>query len=443
MAVELGVSPSYLNHLERNQRPVTAQMLLRLARTYDIDMRDFVSGAGEEAAGNLSEIFADPLTRDIGIPRHEAVEIAENYPSLVEAITRLYRALGDYRRGPDLLQQMDDAASARSAPLDWLRDYINQRHNHVSEIEEAAEILVADFADDPIDLDRQLRQRLLDMHGVSVRIAPGEAIGGAVRHYDLHRRRLLLSERLPAPSRLFALSYQIAMFELGETIAGLVQRAAPPDEETAKLLRVALTNYAAAALTMPYERFRTAAEKCGYDFALLETRFGASFEQIAHRLTTLGRTGARGIPFFMLKVDMAGNISKRFSGEAFPFARFGGTCPRWNIHEAFQHPGRTITQIVETPDGKRYFTSSRTVLREASPEARSLSAIGLGCEVKYIDRLGAAARTLPESSPTAIGPTCSLCERVACPDRALPPLTRSLQIEVFQKTAAPYPFRRA
>jgi XRE family transcriptional regulator, fatty acid utilization regulator len=441
MAEELGVSPSYLNHLERNQRPLTAQMLLRLANTYDIDVRDFVSGSGEEAVSSLNEMLADPLVRDIGIPRHEMLEVAESYPGMVEAITRFYRAVADFRRQPGLLQQMDEAGPVGSVPLDWLRDHINRRRNHIPELDEAAEALAAGLGDDPADLYRDLRERL-QKEGVTVRIVPEEILAGAVRHYDFHRRRLMLSERLPASSRLFALGYQLLLFEFGSLLSDLIARAAPPDEETRKLLKVALANYAASAVVMPYGRFLETAERSGYDLHLLEARFGASFEQVAHRLTTLGRPNARGVPFFMLKVDVAGNISKRFSGEAFPFARLGGTCPRWNIHEAFQHPGKIVTQIVETTDGRRYFTLSRTTLREASPEARSMAAIGLGCELKHASRLLAAEGLDPESSATAIGPTCTLCERVACPDRALPPVTRSLEIEPHRKTAAPYPFRR-
>lgn len=442
MAEELGVSPSYLNHLERNQRPLTAQMLLRLANTYDIDVRSFVSGGGEEAMSSLSEILADPLVGDIGIQRHEMLEVAENYPAIVEAMTRFYRAVADFRKQPDLLTQMDEATPVRSAPLDWLRDHINQRRNHIPEVDEAAEAFSSHLAEDPADIYQALRSRL-SREGVSVVVVPQDLLAGAVRHYDFHRRRLMLSERLPAPSRLFALAYQASLFEFDRLLADLIARAAPPDEETRKLLKVALANYSAAAILMPYSRFLETAERCGYDLPLLESRFGASFEQVAHRLTTLGRQGAKGVPFFMLKVDLAGNISKRFSGEAFPFARFGGTCPRWNIHEAFQHPGKIVTQIVETPDGKRYFTLARTAFREAVPDARSLAAIGLGCELKHAPRLCAAGGLGPENAATAIGPTCTLCERIACPDRALPPVTRSLEIEPQRKTAAPYPFRRA
>lgn len=444
MAEELGVSPSYLNHLERNQRPLTAQMLLRLANTYDIDMRDFVAGSGTAGANSLTEIFADGLVRDIGIRRDELIDVAENYPNVAEAIGRFYRALSDFRKVPDLLQQIGGTATVASQPLDWLRDHIQERRNHFPEIDAAAEEIATSLGDDPADLYVDLRRRLQEGHNISVRIVPEKTFTGALRHYDFHRRRLMLSDRMPMPSRLFALAYQLGLVALDPLLAATIERAAPPNDETRALLKVALANYAAAALVMPYDRFRRAAEDSRYDLPLLQAAFGVSYEQLCHRLTTLGRTGERGVPLFMLKVDPAGNISKRFASDTFPFARFGGACPRWNIHEAFRTPGEIVTQIVETPDGERYFTLSRTSARHGNARALSPVAIGLGCELKYAQRLiHADSYNLERAVPTGIGPTCHLCERIACPDRALPPITRALDMNQYQRSASPYPFRRA
>lgn len=442
MAEELGISPSYLNHLERNQRPLTAQMLLRLANTYDIDIRDFVSGAGDAAVGNLHEVFADALVRDIGTPRQEILEVAENYPGVAEAITRLYRALADFRSMPDALDRIEQTGVAISSPLEWLREYIQQRRNHLPEIDAACEAIALTLPSDPVGLYGALEALLGKRHSISVRLMPERTLAGVLRHYDFHRRRLMLSERLRFPSRLFALAYHYCLIELDPLVSEMLESAAPPDTQTRDLLKVALVNYAAAALLMPYDRFRLSAEESRYDLPLLEARFGASFEQIAHRLTSLGRSGARGIPFFMLKVDSAGIISKRFAGDSFPFARFGGACPRWNIHQAFGTPGEIVTQIVETPDGQRYFTISRAMPRDAKPDSESLVAIGLGCEVKHAARIvHADSYELDRAQVTGIGPTCHICERIACPDRSLPPVTRSLDMHPYQRTQSPYPFR--
>lgn len=435
MAEELGVSPSYLNHLERNQRPLTAQMLLRLANTYDIDMRDFVAGANEAAASDLHEIFADGLVRDIGIPRHEILEVAENYPSVAEAVTRLYRALSDLRRMPDRIEQLGVAATTAS-PLDWLREYLDQKRNHLAEIDSEAEALSHDLGAGPDALRAGMLGRLDERYGIAVRVMPEDALPGSLRHYDFHRRRLMLSERLPAESRMFGIAYQIALHAMAKTITQAVERASPPDGEAAALAKLAFANYAAAAILMPYARFAETATATRHDLDLLSARFAVSYEQAAHRLTTLGRQGARGIPFFLLKLDAAGNVSKRFAGEAMPIARFGGGCPRWGVQRAFRLPGETIAALVEAPDEQCYVTFARALPRTAAP---GLVTIVLGCEAKhgaairYADGLGA--------TPVAIGPACHLCERPDCPERALPPVMRALDLNQYQRPIAPYPFR--
>jgi len=435
MAEELGVSPSYLNHLERNQRPLTAQMLLRLANTYDIDMRDFVAGANEAAASDLHEIFADGLVRDIGIPRHEVMEVAENYPSVAEAVTRLYRALSDLRRMPDRIEQLG-TASPTASPLDWLREYLDQKRNHLPEIDAEAEMLSQELGAGPDALREAMLRRLDEPYGIAVRVMPEDVLSGSLRHYDFHRRRLMLSERLPAESRLFAIAYQLALHAMGKTIAQAVERATPPDGEAAGLAKIAFANYAAAAILMPYLRFAETAATTRHDIDLLVARFGVSYEQVAHRLTTLGRQGARGVPFFLLKLDAAGNVSKRFAGEAMPIARFGGGCPRWGVQRAFRLPGETIAALVEAPDEQRYVSFARALPRTAAP---GLVTIVLGCEAKhgpairYADGLGAM--------PIPIGPACHLCERPDCPERALPPVMRALDLNQYQRPIAPYPFR--
>ena len=439
MAEELGVSPSYLNHLERNQRPLTAQMLLRLANTYDIDVREFVAGAGDAAGKALGEIFADPLVRDIGIPRHEVIEVAENYPGVSEAVGRFYRALVDFRRMPDMIEEIGSTRVA-SSPLEWMRGFTEGQANHFAAIDAAAEAIAAGLGDRPPQLQVDLAARLSTKHGIRVMDVPERLLADALRHYDFHRRRLMIAERLPAEARLFALAYQLCAVELAGLLRETAEKAGAPDEESRQLLLVMLTNYAAAALVMPYERFHNAAEESRYDLDLLEARFGVSFEQLAHRLTSLNRPQARGVPFFMLKIDVAGTISKRFTGEDFPFARFGGACPRWDIHATFRRPEEIVVQVIETPDEKRFFTLCKALPKSRDRNARSQSAIGLGCELKHAERLIHADAA--KAAPTTVGPACHVCEREACPDRALPPVTRSLEMSQHVRTASVYPFRR-
>lgn len=444
MAEELGVSPSYLNHLERNQRPLTAQMLLRLANTYDIDVRDFVAGSAEGSASELGEILSDALVRDIGIARDEVLEVAENYPGVSEAIARFYRALSDLRRLPGEAEARGPGTPAPlHAPVDWLRETVARAGNHFAELDAAAEALAGELGEEePALLQAAIRARLKDRHAIGAQVVRADVLAGTLRHYDMHRRRVLLSERLPASGRLFALAYQLCAQELADAIAGQVARATPPDEDSRRIAGIALTNYAAAALVMPYDRFRQAAEQTRHDLPLLRARFGVSAEQLAHRLTSLGRTGARGVPFFMVKLHRAGIVSKRFDGEAWPFARFGGTCPRWDAGDA-RDTERVQTRLIETVEGQRFLTFALALPATGAPDARGRAVIAIGCEAKHAARLCHADGIDAEKGETiGVGPTCALCERRGCPDRALPPVTRALDLHGYERTASPYPFRR-
>jgi len=442
MAGEIGISPSYLNHLERNQRPVTAQVLLRLAEVYDVDLKSLTAVGGEgTGADALSEIFADPMFSDLAVPRYEMVELADSAPALADAVARMYAALVEMRRQPAAEgEEREDLSPLR--PETWVRDYIQAQRNHFPYLEEAAETLAGALGESGL-VPEGLRRRLREGFGIETRIVPPELLDGATQHYDLHRRRLMLSSLLRAESRTFGLAYQLGLVEFRPLIARMIDAASPPDQPTRRLLHMSLANYAAGAIMMPYEPFLAAAERHRYSVDRLCAEFGASVEQVSHRLTTINRSGARGVPFFMLRVDAAGNISKRFAGESFPFSRFGGTCPRWNLHSAFQTPGRIVTQVVETPDGQRFFTIGRTVERAVrlDPREDSHLAIGLGCDVKHAGRI-VYADGIDHADPmiTPIGPACAICPRIRCPQRAAAPAGRTLAVNEQQKSISPYPF---
>ncbi|HYD27365.1 helix-turn-helix domain-containing protein [Brevundimonas sp.] len=444
MAADLGVSPSYLNHIERNQRPVSAQLLLRLADTYDVDLRTLGQSGGPATESELAEAFADPLFQGLPVPRHEIVQLAEDQPAAADALLRLYRAFAD-RRARDRAEADIAGGAGDETPADRVRDYIQGRRNHFPELdvlgEALAEALEAETPGEPFET--RARARLLSRHGLAVRTLPAEVMVEWTRRYDPHRKRLLLSETLGPSSRAFALAFQLALAGHDAELTALTEAATPPDEPTRRLLKVSLTNTLAAAVLMPYAAFQRTAEQTGYDLARLQARFGVSFEQAAHRLTTLSRPTARGVPFFLMRVDQAGNISKRFASGAFPFSRFGGACPRWRLHSAFRTPGRVVTQIIETPDGQRWFTLARTVDRQghdAFTEGHDL-AIGLGCELKHAHRL-VYARGLDLGAPgvTPIGPACRLCHRHPCAERAAPPVDRPLTVDDWSKSVSPYPF---
>jgi predicted transcriptional regulator/transcriptional regulator with XRE-family HTH domain len=445
MAENLGVSASYLNLLERNQRPVTAQILLRLADAYDLDLRSLSADDPGGGAG-LDEVLADKMFADLGVSRHEAAEVSELSPGIAEAMARLYRAYLDRGRLIDLgaFERPDGTAPISShSPTDWVRDLVGSQRNHFAELETAAEPIVAAMKADPQDLGPAVRARLLERFGIQVRVMPVETMTGSLRRYDHHRKRLMLSETLAPASRIFAMCYQLGLMEAGETLSALTDRFQAPDRATRQLLKVFLDNYLAAAIMTPYEPFLAAMEASGYDIERVRSRFGISYEQAAQRLTTLSRPGSRGVPFFMMRLDAAGNISKRFAAGPFPFSRFGGACPRWNVHDSFKTPGRIVTQVIETPDRERYFTLSRTVRRVSGLQAglEDELVVGLGCELKHAGKL-VYARGLDIAAPAAveIGPSCRICERPACPQRAAAPINRTLLVEESSKALSPFPF---
>jgi predicted transcriptional regulator len=384
------------------------------------------------------------MFKGLSITRHEVLQVLEQAPAVGEALVKLYRAYGDRRRREILGGGADAAGGEEIAPHDWVRDYIQAHHNAFPELDALGETLAEEIGGPPGGFEAAGTRRLGEAHNIQVRIMPADAMPDWSRRFDPHRRQLRLVETLSAPSRAFAIAYQIAWLEQGDALNGLAEAADPPELATRRTLKIALTNYLAAAVLMPYGAFQPVAEALGYDIGLLAARFGASFEQVCHRLTTLQRPTARGVPFFMLRIDAAGNVSKRFASIAFPFARMGGACPRWNIHAAFRHAGQIVTQVIETPDKARYFTLARTVERPLRPHGSDAAdlAIGLGCEIKYAPRLVYAQGVNLERA-TEVGPTCRLCERPACLERAAPPVSRSLITDELSKMAAPFRFSEA
>src|SRR6476620_1402067 len=289
MADELGISGSYLNHLERNQRPVTAGILLRLAETFDVDVKSFASEGGDSGgATQLGEIFSDPMLADLGVSRYELVELADNAPVIAEGIARLYTAVRDMQRRPEGEERRADPRSLIT-PETWVRDYIQAQRNHYPELEDASETLGGALA-------HPLRQRLKEAWGVEVRVVEPEVLEDASQSYDPQRRVLMLSSLLRPENRTFGIAYQLSLLEFAPIIAQMLEAARPPDPGSRRLLHMSFANYAAGAIMMPYGKFLRAAEEHRYNLDRLTAQFGANVEQVAHRLTTLSRSGAKGVP---------------------------------------------------------------------------------------------------------------------------------------------------
>ena len=416
IAEGLGISPSYVNLIERNQRPVTAQILLRLAETYDLDLRD----------------------------------LAELCPGVTHSLQRLYAAYAEARRGETMaaaqMADRDEASRFEANPIERVRDLIEANRNYFPELETAAERLRDELNVPAEALFAALSQRLREKHSIITRIMPVDVMRETLRRFDRHRRQLLISELVDGPGRAFQLAFQAALAECSAAIETIIGRAGPLDDTPRRLYRITLANYFAAAAMMPYQGFHAAAESLGYDVNVLAQRFNAGFEQVCHRLTTLQRPNARGVPFFMLRVDNAGNVSKRFSSGTFPFSKFGGTCPLWNVHSTFDTPDRLLSQVIELPDGTRYFSIAQVVRRQVSPHPQTQPrfAIGLGCEIRHAAKLVyASGIDLEKAEGTPIGVNCRLCERENCGQRAEPPITRTLILDENTRRVSSFAFSNA
>ncbi len=450
MAEEIAISTSYLNLIERNQRPVTVQVLLKLAQRFAIDLQSFAADEEAQAFAVLKEVFSDPLLGPQGVTTQELRDMAAVSPGGGHAVSVLYRAYREaVANAVELAERLADQDRVQSLetmhfPVEEVRDFIQSEANHFPVLETAAERLWQDAELESANLSQGLCRTLQEVHGVEVKIRPIELMRDSLRQFDPHSREIRLSEMLTAPSRNFQLAYQVALLSHDELLNGIVERAQFTGEETRRLCRVELANYFAAAVLMPYDRFLEAAKAVRYDIEILMHRFGASFEQTCHRLTTLQRLGARGVPFFLIRVDSAGNISKRFSAGGFHFARFGGTCARWIVHDAFSSPGKILRQIVQMPDGTTYFTIARTVRGQGLGHqlAQPQFTIGLGCEVSHAgDLVYADGYDLGQGmAVTPIGPNCRLCDRLDCNQRAFPPLNRRLHVDENHRRVSPFSF---
>eukprot|EP01037_Dinobryon_pediforme_P007768 gene7768-7834_t len=440
MADDLAISPSYVALIERNQRPLTADLLLRLARSYKLDMSELAADQRDDYAQRLSVMLKDPIFAEIDLTALEVADIATSFPGVAEAMLRLH---GAYAREQQALAGLREGGGADPAgnAVGEARRFVAQARNHFPTLESRAEALADDIA------RAGGQEDWLRTQGVRLRYLPGDVMMGALRRFDRHGDQLLIDDTLPAAARQWQIALHIAYTAMRGEIADLVRGQAFASQTAAQLVRRALAGYGAAAMIMPYDRFARAAEARGYDIAALAGMAGASFEQVAHRLTTLGRVSQPGVPFFFIRVDAAGNVSKRLDGAGFPFAAHGGGCPLWNLHTAFRTPGDVLTQWLELPDGQRFFSIARTVASGGGAFGRpgTLHAIALVCAAEHAPRLvyaqgqNGAAPPAPVA-PTPIGMTCRLCNRAECTARAEPPLGRDILPDDYRRVAAPFAF---
>lgn len=438
LARRLGISPSYLNLIEHNQRPLTAALLIALAQEFQLELSEFAADDEQRLTAHLLEAFADPVFEEHPLNSADIRELVASSPSIARAVLSLYEQFQRARESlaelaEDSYAQQETAVGSLRAdvlPSEEVNDFIQRHMNYFDELELLA---------DRLWVDAKLRRggrfagmaEWLERQGIGVQLTGGE--GRILRRYDRDVQRISLSEALPPSSRNFQLAAQIALIMHHDVLEQLTDDDPGLNSVSARTLaRVVLAHYYAGAVLMPYEHMLRSAVSQRYDIELLANRFGTSFEQVCHRLTTLRRPGSEGVPFHMLRVDIAGNISKRFSASGIRFARFSGACPRWNVFRAFQTPGMIRVQVSIMPGGDKYFCMARTVAhgRGGYGAPRATLAIGLGCPLDYASELVYAdgVDLSGADGMMQVGVTCRLCDRSDCEQRVLPSLRQGLHV---------------
>ncbi|MDE2562324.1 MAG: DUF2083 domain-containing protein [Sphingomonadales bacterium] len=436
MASDLDISPSYIALLERNQRPLTAELLLRLARSYKLEISELASEDADDYARRLTDVLRDPIFADIDLPALEVADLATNFPGVSEALLRLH---GAYSREQNALaeQRAVGDAAVITDPVGEARRFFAARRNWFPALDARAEDFAAEIAKAGSIVE------WLKGRGVRVRFLPPDVMMGSIRRFDRHGDQLLIDDTLDAPGRTYQVALHAAYSALRSEIAEIARSERFASETGANLVRRALAGYGAAALLMPYDRFARAVDQRKYDIESLSRAFGASFEQVAHRLTTLGKPGHERVPFFFIRVDQAGNVSKRLDGAGFPFAAHGGGCPLWSVHDVFRRPNEIVTQWLELPDGQRFFSIARTVAAGGGSwdRPRHYRAVALACAAEHAPKLVYAAGQEPrDAEATPIGVTCRLCHRSACTARSAPPIGREILPDDYRRAAEPFAF---
>jgi predicted transcriptional regulator/transcriptional regulator with XRE-family HTH domain len=447
LAQMLDISPSYLNQIEHDVRPLTVAVLLRITEVFGVDATFFASQDDTRLVAELREVTLD---RDLGIDvdPSELADLVNSHPTLARAMVNLhqrYRLTATQLATATESRYADGSGSGSiTMPHEEVRDYFYQRQNYLHELDTAAEDLTIRTGMHRADLARELSERLSAVHDVRIvkRIGRGDNV---LHRFDAETKTLEISGHLSSGQYVFKLAAELAYLEFGELIDSMVADGKFTSAESRTLARLGLANYFAAATVLPYRQFHEVAENFRYDVERLSAYYSVSYETIAHRLSTLQRPSMRGVPLSFVRVDRAGNMSKRQSATGFHFSSSGGTCPLWNVYETFANPGKILVQIAQMPDGRHYMWVARTVERRASRYGQpgKTFAIGLGCELRHAHRLVySEGLDLSSEVGTPIGAGCRVCERDNCPQRAFPALGRALDLDEHRSTVSPYPVKQ-
>ena len=440
MAEVLSISASYLSQIEHDDRPLTAKLADKLARLFPVDWQDVALDDAERLTSALSEAVEDPsFSPPIDID--SLAKLAQQHPAFAKRYVEMHEA---YRRNTQQLEMADEAISQGNAtgsrlPWEEVRDWFHVSNNYVDLLDRSAESLASGISGQTGLVSAEaLQKHLADEHGITASIERS----GQLRQFDRQKSLLRIDAGQPPTGIQFQLAYHVAVMSLADTISQIARDADLRTDAARELLKVGLANYAAGAVLMPYEHFRQTARESRHDVDRLALIYRTSFEQTCHRLSTLQRDGSRGLPVFFCRVDMAGNITKRHSATRLQFARFGGACPLWVVHEAVAIPDRILVQLAETPDGVRYVSMAKGLIKPSGSYDRNPRryAVALGCEAAHARDFVYADSIDVTSADAAIpiGASCRICPRTGCNQRAYPPSDQMIRVDLYDRGIVPY-----
>ena len=446
LAEQLNISPSYLNLIEGGKRKIDGDLLLKVCQELKIELSDLTSKSDLNLANNISELLDDKLFEDLDILGPEVQDLVNTNPKIARALIKL----GDNFKQKDheminkvenLSGKIIDSRKA-SFPGEVISDFLQENKNYFPKLEEFANTVF-----DKVQKNNRTRYiALCDFlkteYSIIVKDIIPEEGKPFSKIYNKNKKELLLSDFNSLETKKLHAAAQIAQEGSMNKINEYLSKFTFPSEESKKLTQIALLNYCGAAILMPYKLFHTECKRLKYDLELLQNTFATSFEQVAHRVTCLQDPKLPGIPFHMLRVDVAGNISKRFSLSGIEIPRYGGACPRWNVYSAFTRPGVIQAAVSKMANGEKYVCIARTVEKGIGKfgQSKSILSIGLGCEAKYAkDFVYTESMNINDkTTEIPIGVSCRTCDRLDCSQRAFPPLHKKFDVDINARGVSVY-----
>ena len=446
LAEQLGISASYLNLIESGKRKIDGDLLLKVCEELKIELSDLTNKSDLNLVNDISELLDDQLFEDLDIVGPEVKDLVNTNPKIAKALIKL----GDNFKQKDheIINKVENLSgkiidSRKTAfPGEVISDFLQEKKNYFPKLEEFANNIFEKVQKNNRTRYVALCEFLKTEYSITVKdVIPDEGKPFS-KIFDKNKKELLLSDYNSLETKKLHAAAQIAQEGAMGEINNYLSEFKFPTEESKRLTQIALLNYCGAAILMPYRLFHSECKKLKYDLELLQNTFATSFEQVAHRVTSLQDPKLPGIPFHFLRVDVAGNISKRFSLSGIEIPRYGGACPRWNVYSAFSRPGVIQAAVSKMTNGEKYVCIARTVEKGVGRygQKKSMLSIGLGCEAKYAkDFVYTENLSLSDKkTEIPIGVSCRTCDRLDCSQRAFPPLHKKFDVDVNARGVSVY-----